>query len=72
MGREGYIGRSLEQVPLRERPRLAGYWAAFELYSPQTTPLRKIQALGASVDECVRALQGRGLDPRQFEYVLLK
>jgi hypothetical protein len=67
-----YIGRSLEEVPLRERGRLAGRWAAFELYSPQTTPLRRIEALSSSVDECVRELQGRGLDPRNYEYVLLR
>lgn len=67
-----YVGRSWETVPLRERVRLAGRWAAFELYSPQTTPLRKIEALGDTVDECVRALGGRGLDARGYEYVLLK
>ena len=45
---------------------------ALELYSPQTLPLRRIEAIGDSAAECARQLAERGLDPRRFEFTLLK
>ena len=66
-----YVGRSLEGLPLRERRALSGRWAAYELYTPATTPLRTVEAIGDSAAECMRALLGRSLDPRRFEYVQL-
>ena len=63
------IGRSPERLSLDERRYIAGLWIALELYTPETVPLKRIEALGASVVECIRQLQQRGLDPRGFEFV---
>jgi hypothetical protein len=62
------IGRSPDRLTLEERTRLAGKFIALEIYTPQTLPLRRIEAIGNSVDDCVRQLKSRGLDPRRFEY----
>lgn len=66
-----FIGRAPEALSIDERRAIAGTWAALEIYSPATTPLRQIQALGANVAECVRHLKLRGLDPQRFEFVLM-
>ena len=63
------IGRAPERLSIEERRALAGKWAAFEVYTPRTLPLRRIEALGDSVDECIRQLTQRGLDARQFEFL---
>jgi len=65
------IGRAPEALSIDERRAIAGRWAALEIYSPATTPLRRIQALGDSVAECARQLKQRGLDPQRFEFVLM-
>jgi hypothetical protein len=66
------VGRAVEQLTVAERLRLVGQCAAFEVYTPKTVPFRFIEALGDSVTECVRQLQARGLDPRQYEFVRLQ
>jgi hypothetical protein len=43
-----------------------------ELYSPATTPLRVIEAIGESPEDCIRQLAERGLDPRHYEFTRLK
>jgi hypothetical protein len=65
------IGRAPERLTLDERSALAGKWMALEIYTPETLPLRKIEALGDSVEECARQLFARGLDPRKFEFMPL-
>jgi hypothetical protein len=65
------VGRSPESLTLPERFELAGQWAAFEIYSPETTPLRRIEAVGARMEDCVRALIERGLDPKGYEFIRL-
>jgi hypothetical protein len=65
------LGRNPDRLTLEERMALAGKFIALEVYSPETLPLRLIEAVGSSIDECVRMLQSRGLDPRQFEYSIL-
>jgi hypothetical protein len=65
------IGRNPDRLTLEERMALAGKFIALEIYSPDTLPLRRIEAVGNSIDECVRMLESRGLDPRQFEYSVL-
>ena len=67
-----WIGRSVDRLSNREVVLLAGQWIALEIYTPATLPLRRIEALGASAEDCMRQLTERGLDPRQFEFVLLK
>jgi hypothetical protein len=65
------IGRELERLSLDERIAWTGKFIALEIYSPETTPLRRIEALGDSIQECVQQLRARGLDPARFEFSLL-
>lgn len=65
------IGHAPEDLSLEDRFALAGKTIALEIYSPATTPLRRIEAIGNSVAECVSQLRGRGLDPMQFEFTRL-
>lgn len=66
------IGRAPEQLSLDERRRLAGKWIALEVYTPATLPLRRIEAVGNSAVECAMELKRRQLDPREFEFQLMK
>ena len=65
---EKAIGRAPEALSLEERLALAGKHIALEIYSPETIPLRRIEAIGDSVDACIAMLQARGLDPMNFEF----
>jgi len=65
------LGRGPDQLTLEERLELAGKYVAFEIYTPEATPLRRIEAIGDSIDECLRMLKGRGLDPMKFEFTRL-
>jgi hypothetical protein len=62
------IGQSPEALTLEERLALAGKIIALEVYSPATTPLRRIEAIGDSAAECIVQLHSRGLDPANFEF----
>ena len=62
------LGRSPDRLTLEERLHLTGKYIAMELYTPETTPFRRIEAIGDSVADCVRMLKSRGLDPAQFEF----
>jgi len=62
------IGRAPERLTLAERTALAGKYVALEFYTPETLPFRRIEAIGGSLEECVRQLKARGLDPRHFEF----
>jgi hypothetical protein len=62
------IGRPLDRLTLEERSRLAGKIIALEVYDPKTLPLRRIEAIGDTTEECLRQLAERGLDPRGFEF----
>ncbi|MGH9723138.1 MAG: hypothetical protein ACRD8O_23245 [Bryobacteraceae bacterium] len=66
------IGRAPEALNLEERLALTGKFIALEVYSPATTPLRRIEAIGNSVEECISQLSARGLDPTLFEFTILK
>lgn len=65
---EQAIGRSPDQLSLDERFRLAGKYIALEVYTPETLPLRRIEAIGDSLEACLRMLKARGLDPASFEF----
>jgi hypothetical protein len=65
------IGRASDSLTLAERIAFAGKHVAFEVYTPETLPFRRIEAIGNSVEECVRTLKSRGLDPRKFEFTIL-
>ena len=62
------IGHAPEDLTLEERLALTGKLIALEIYSPATLPLRRIEAIGDSVAECVTQLRTRGLDPENFEF----
>jgi hypothetical protein len=65
---ERAIGRNPDQLNLEERAALAGKYIALEIYTPEVLPLRRIEAIGDSIEQCVRMLSDRGLDPQRFEY----
>ncbi len=65
------LGRSPERLTLEERFALAGKYAALEIYTPEATPLRRIEAIGDTVEDCIRELEQRKLNPLAFEYVRL-
>ena len=62
------IGRSPDRLTLAEQRALAGKYVAFEIYTPETLPLRRIEAIGDSVEQCVAMLKSRSLDPKKFEF----
>ena len=62
------IGRSPDRLNLDERHALTGKYIALEIYTPDELPLRRIEAIGESVADCVRQLSARGLDPMRFEF----
>ena len=77
------IGRAVEDLGLSERWRFAGKWVAFQIYSPPhkvtrdgidytDVRLRRIEAVGDSVEECVAQLRRRNLEPTEFEFTPLK
>jgi hypothetical protein len=69
---ERFLGRSPDSLTFAERQRLGGKWIALELYSPKTLPIRKIEAIAGSPGECIRALRQRGLEPKNYEFMMLK
>jgi hypothetical protein len=66
-----FIGRPLDSLTLRERWQLAGMWIATEMYSPETVPLRVIEAIGSSAQDCIEQLVSRGLPPSHYEFLPL-
>ena len=62
------IGHAPEDLTLEERLALTGKIIALEIYTPDTLPLRRIEAIGDSAGECVAQLRARGLDPANFEF----
>ena len=62
------IGHAPEDLNLTERLALTGKLIALEIYSPATLPLRRIEAIGDTVGDCVSQLRARGLDPENFEF----
>ena len=66
------IGRAPERLTLGERLALTGKFIALEVYTPETLPLRRIEAIGDSIEDCVRQLTERGHDPMHFEFSRLE
>jgi hypothetical protein len=62
------LGRSPDRLSLDERRALVGKYIALEIYTPEDLPLRRIEAIGDSVQACMRQLVARGLDPLRFEF----
>jgi hypothetical protein len=66
------IGRAPERLTLEESLALTGKFIALEIYSPESLPLRRIEAIGDSVEDCVDQLTQRGHDPARFEFLRLE
>jgi hypothetical protein len=66
------IGRAPERLTLEERLALTGKFVAVEIYTPEALPLRRIEAIGDSVEDCARQLTQRGHDPARFEFLRLE
>ncbi|HLN00168.1 MAG TPA: hypothetical protein VK335_12840 [Bryobacteraceae bacterium] len=66
------IGRAPERLTLEERLALTGKCIALEIYTPEALPLRRIEAIGDSVDQCVAQLIQRKHDPAVFEFSRLE
>jgi hypothetical protein len=66
--KDSAIGRAPEQLTLDERHKLTGQFIALEIYTPEDLPLRRIEAIGNSITECITMLRSRGLDPARFEF----
>ena len=62
------LGRSPDRLNLDERHALTGKYIALEVYTPDELPLKRIEAIGDSLPECVQQLVARGLDPLKFEF----
>ena len=62
------IGHSPDALTLEERLALTGKIIALEIYNPDTLPLRRIEAIGDSVGDCLGQLRARGLDAANFEF----
>ncbi|HXS96246.1 MAG TPA: hypothetical protein VN736_16700 [Candidatus Limnocylindrales bacterium] len=65
------LGRSPERLSVPERIALAGKFIALEIYTPQNLAERRIEAIGDTLEECVRTLIARGLKPAGFEFTRL-
>jgi hypothetical protein len=70
-GSDRAIGRSPDDLSLEERLKLAGKHIAMEMYTPAALPMRRIEAIGDSIQDCVRILKARGLEPVRFEFTRL-
>ncbi len=66
------VGQYPERLSVEQLSALAGYMVALERYTPETAPVRRIEAIGETAEECMTELAARGLDPRDFEYIMLK
>jgi hypothetical protein len=66
------VGAYPERLSVQQLRDLAGYVVALELYTPETLPVRRIEAIAETAEECMAHLAARGLDPRHFEYIMLK
>ena len=66
------LGRAPERLTASEWRVVRDLWAAFEIYTPESAPLRRIEALGESAADCMKSLLQRHLDPRKYEYMPLR
>jgi hypothetical protein len=69
---EQFVGRAPDRLNLAEREALVGKFVALELYTPKNLALRRIEAVGDSIKDCVAGLRRRGLDPLNYEFTPLK
>ena len=81
--RGSLIGRKIEALSLSERLQWANQWVAFRIYHPPgkvsqdgteyvDVRVRRMEAVGNSVEECIAQLRQRNLNPAEFEFTILK
>ncbi len=79
----GLVGRAVDDLNLNERWQYANQCVAFRIYAPPgkvtrdgveyvDVRLRRIEAAGKNLDECVSQLRSRNLDPSGYEFTVLK
>ena len=79
----GLVGRPVDELSLSERLAYANRWIAFRIYTPPEKVthegtdlvdmrLRKIEAAGSSIEECLAEIRRRGLNPAEYEFTILK
>lgn len=66
-----YLGKPPDRLSLAQRTAAAGKWIALEMYTPETLPLKVIEAIGDSPAECISQVESRGLDPRSYEFSVI-
>ena len=77
------LGRAVEDLSVSDRLQYANTWVAFRLYRPPQkvtrdgieyvdVRLRRIEAAGGSIEECIAELRRGNLDPMEFEFTPLK
>ena len=77
------LGRAVEDLTVTDRWQYANTWVAFRLYSPPQkvtrdgieyvdVRLRRIEAAGHSIEECMAELHRRNQNPTEFEFTPLK
>jgi hypothetical protein len=65
------IGKPLDGLTLADRWKFSGVWVALEIYTPHTMPLRIIEAVGGSAQDCIQQLVSMGRDASHFEFMPL-
>jgi hypothetical protein len=80
---KGLVGRRVEELSLTERLQYANKWLAFRIYTPPEkvtrdgmeyvdVRVRKVEAAGDSMEECVAQLRRQNLNPAEYEFTILK
>ena len=67
-----FVGRAPDRLTLAEREALVGKFVALEIYTPKNLALRRIEAIGDNIRECVAGLRRRNLDPLNYEFTPLR
>ncbi len=57
-----------ERLSVGRFTALVGCVATVELYTPDSAPFRRIEAIAETAKECMAGLAGRRLDTRRFEW----
>jgi hypothetical protein len=66
---EQFVGRAPDRLTLAEREALGGKFIALEIYTPKNLALKRIEAAGSDIRECIAMLRRRGRDPLNYEFV---
>ncbi len=62
------VGLPVDRLDLATREAVVGKVVAVQIYTPKNLALQRIEAIGESVQECVKQLEATGKDPLEFEF----